>query len=126
MTATERAAQIWSVLAWAGTNRQILNYGDVSQLVGVPRQGLGPLLEPIQSYCLVHKLPPLSILVVSKATGLPGSGFIAAADIPRHQAKVFRHDWLAMGCPSPDDFAQAVKKLPSRSLTRRRPHGRPR
>lgn len=92
MRADERASQIWSVLALAARNRQILTYGIVSALIGVPKQGLGQLLEPIQSYCLVHNLEPLTILVVQDGTGLPGVGFIAAQDIPATQSRVFAYD----------------------------------
>ncbi len=114
MKAEERAAQIWSVLALAARNRQILTYGIVSNLIGVPKQGLAHLLGPIQSYCLVNKLPPLTILVVQEGTGLPGEGFIAAQDIPATQSQVFAHDWLGRGAPSPADFAEAVRTRPSR------------
>jgi hypothetical protein len=62
------------------------------------------MLAPIQDYCVSHQLPPLTILVVSEDTGLPGVGFIAAADIPRNQALVFSRDWLATGSPSVADF----------------------
>lgn len=116
MKAEERAAQIWSVLALAGRNRQVLTYGMVSKLIGVPTQGLGGLLEPIQSYCLVHELPPLTILVVQEGTGLPGAGFIAAQDIPATQSQVFAHDWLGCGAPSPADLAEAVRTRPSNAI----------
>src|SRR6267378_7828397 len=68
MSAGERAAQIWAVLALAARNRQILTYEIVGRLIGVPARGLGHLLEPIQSYCLVKGLPPLTILVVQEGT----------------------------------------------------------
>lgn len=116
MRIPERAAQIWSVLALAAKNRQTLTYSLVSRLIGVPTAGLGQLLEPIQSYCLMHKLPPLTIIVVSSETGLPGSGFTAASDIPRAQNSVFAHDWLAQSAPGPEQFAEAVAKVPSNGV----------
>ena len=116
MKVSERAAQIWSVLALAARNRQVLTYDIVSKLIGVPRQGLGQSLEPIQSYCLLKKLPPLTILVVREDTGLPGTGFVAAADIPKTQITVFAHDWLAKGAPSPEDLDKAVSKMPSNGV----------
>jgi hypothetical protein len=116
MTSGERATQIWPVLALAARNRQILTYDLLSQLIGVPRYGLGQLLEPIQSYCLVNQLPPLSILVVKTDTGMPGTGFTAAQDIPSHQAQVFARDWLALGCPTPNDFDAAVRQRPSNGI----------
>ena len=108
MRVPERAAQIWSVLAWAAHSRQVLTYDIVSKLTAVPRQGLGQLLEPIQSYCLVNRLPPLTILVVRGDTGLPGTGFVAAQDIPRTQLEVFSFDWLEHGAPSPQQLEEAV------------------
>jgi len=107
MTVSERAHQIWPVLAWAARNRQVLTYEILGKLIGVPQQGLGRLLEPIQSYCLQEELPPLTILVVRKDTGIPGVGFIAAEDIPGTQAKVFAYDWLGQGCPTVDELEDA-------------------
>lgn len=116
MKIAERAAQIWSVLALAARNRQILTYPLLSRLIGVPAPGLGQLLEPIQSYCLLKRLPPLTIIVVSSDTGLPGSGFTAASDIPRKQHEVFATDWLAHGAPSSEEFAKAVAEMPSNGI----------
>jgi len=114
MEASERAAQIWSVLAWAATSRQVLTYKILGRLIGVPAHGLGHLLEPVQSYCLVRGLPPLTILVVSEDSGLPSSGFTAAADISKTQLSVFQHDWLETGAPSPEELAAALAQRPSR------------
>ena len=116
MDTAERAAQIWPVLVLAARNRQVLTYSILGRLIGVPQAGLGQLLEPIQSYCLLSKLPPLTILVVGKDTGLPGSGFIAASDIPRHQALVFEHDWLSSAPPTTEQLAAAVRQRPSNGV----------
>lgn len=109
----ERAAQIWPVLALAAMNRQILTYDMVAGFIGMARQGLGQSLEPIQSYCLLHELPPLTILVVKKDSGSPGPGFIAAGNIPRDRQRVFEYDWRARGCPTPENFEHAVRERPS-------------
>jgi hypothetical protein len=116
MTANERAAQIWSILALAAHNRQVLTYEMVARLTGVARVGLGRCLEPIQSYCLVKGLSPLTILVVSEKTGMPGVGFVAAQDIPRAQQEVFNYAWLAHGGPSPEGFEAAVRERPSNGI----------
>lgn len=113
MKASERAAQIWTGLALAASNRQVLTYDILSKITGVPRPGLGQLLEPIQSYCLVQGLPPLTILVVSQDSGLPGAGFIAAQDIPTTQQRVFEFDWLGHGAPSVAQLEDAVSQKPS-------------
>ena len=108
----ERAAQIWPVLSFAARNRQVLTYDIVGDLIGVPRFALAQLLEPIQSYCLLKKLPALTVLVVNKS-GEPGIGFIAAADVPQEQHRVFSKDWLAEHTPSPEELEKAVTELPS-------------
>ncbi|MBM3986141.1 MAG: hypothetical protein FJ296_10725 [Planctomycetes bacterium] len=113
MKREQRAAQIWSLLALCASRRQILTYGELSQLIGVPNPYLGQLLEPVQSFCLTSKLPPLTSLVVSERTGIPGAGFIAAADVPSAQAQVFAFNWLSTPAPTPEQFEQAVSALPS-------------
>lgn len=117
MTAYERASQIWSVLALAAWNRQVLTYEIVGKLIGVPKQGLGHLLEPIQSYCMLQKLPPLTSLVVSTQTGLPSPGFVAAQNVPREQVRVFEYDWLAHPAPAPEVLERSAKQLPSNGVT---------
>lgn len=115
MTRSERASQIWAVLAWAARNRQSLTYTQLSELIGVPRAGLGKLLEPIQSYCMLNKLPPLTVLVVKQESGLPGHGFTGASagDLAKEQMQVFTQDWLLHGNPQPEKLEAAVTQLPS-------------
>ena len=118
MNRSERASQIWSLLAWAAKNRQSLTYGQVGKLIGVPAAGLGQLLEPIQSFCLINGLPPLTVLVVQQDTGLPGPGFTGAtaSAFARAQAEVFAKDWLDHGNPQPERLEAAAKERPSNGL----------
>jgi hypothetical protein len=102
VTVKERAAQIWPVLAFAAQRRMTLTYDQLGNLIGVPRHGLAHLLAPIQEYCRGRDWPPLTVLVVQEGTGLPGSGFTAAADVPEAQARVFSFNWPAS--PGPSDF----------------------
>lgn len=113
MKISERAWQAWSLLAFAARNRQTLTYEIVGKLTGMHTAGIGAVLEPIQSYCMLNGLPALSALVVNKATGLPGVGFIAAEDVPREFIRIFEQDWLSVGCPSPEALAEAVRRQPS-------------
>lgn len=96
-------------------NRQTLTYRQIAKLIGVPTAGFGQLLEPIQSYCLVAQLPPLTILVVRQESGFPGSGFTVASapEFAKAQADVFVKDWLEHGNPRVEAFAVAVKERPS-------------
>ena len=41
----ERATQVWSVLALAATNRQLLTYEQVGSLTGIAQVGLGEFLH---------------------------------------------------------------------------------
>lgn len=118
MTRSERACQIWALLAWAAKNRQSLTYSQVSSLIGVPRSGVGRMLEPIQSYCILQGLPPLTLLVVQQESGLPGSGFsgASAGDLASAQMRVFGEDWLARGNPNPNAFESAVLQHPSNGV----------
>lgn len=113
MTRSERAAQIWPLLVLCATKRQTLTYDQAGRLIGVPRQGLGQLLEPIQSFCILNRLPPLTSLVVSDVDGTPGSGFIGAEHVPSAQARVFLHDWLTFAAPDVASFEDAARRLPS-------------
>ena len=116
MKINERAWQTWPVLTLAARNRQILTYQILGRLTGMQARGLGQVLEQIQSYCLLNKLPPLSALVVNKGTGLPSIGFVATTDAPRAFVEVFEHDWLGTACPTPDQLAEAVRLLPSNGV----------
>lgn len=108
MDVTERAVQIWPVLALAARNRQTLTYEIVEGLTGLFRAGLGQCLDPIQAYCVANDLPPLTALVVEKGSGLPGTGFTAAADVPKAQARVFAYDWSSHECPSAAAFRDTM------------------
>ena len=108
----ERAWQVWPLLAFAASHRQTMTYELLGKLTGMHAAGLGAVLEHIQSYCLVHYLPPLSAIVVNKGTGLPSEGFVAATNVPRAFVEIFERDWLAISCPSPDELAAARRVRP--------------
>ena len=63
MNVYQHAAQIWSLLVWAARSRQTLTYEILAKLINIPQFRLGPHLEPIQSFCLLNDLPPLTCLV---------------------------------------------------------------
>ena len=104
MTKHDRAAQYWSLLVLAARTQHVLSYDLMGRLTGIPRQGVGAFLGPIQEYCKRKDLPPLTSLVVNEKTGLPSEGFTEARDIFGAQARVFVYDWLGHGAPSPEDF----------------------
>jgi hypothetical protein len=117
MKRVDTARIFWSLLTLSAIKRQTLTYHLLAKLVGVPRNDLGRLLEPIQSYCILGNLPPLTSLVVDSQTGMPGEGFIAASNLPQAQAATFAHDWLTQGVPTAEEFQQAMNALPSCGLS---------
>ncbi|MES2936708.1 MAG: HNH endonuclease [Pseudomonadota bacterium] len=58
-------------------------------------------LGPVQDFCLIEKLPPLTALVVQKRTGRPGAGFIAwdVDDLAEAHRRVWAFDWDAVANP---------------------------
>ncbi|HEX6101249.1 MAG TPA: hypothetical protein VF432_33340 [Thermoanaerobaculia bacterium] len=116
MTREQRAAQIWPLLTLAASLRLTLTYKRVGELIGAPPVSIGGWLEPIQSYCLVHDLPALTVLVVGESDGMPGSGFTGAENVPAAQAAVFRHDWTRTPVPKPEELARALAERPSNGV----------
>jgi len=114
MTRAQRAQQIWSLLAWAAISRQTLNYDIVARLTGMPKQGVGDCLRPIQNYCLEKGLPALTSIVVNEPTGRPSDGFIASVDIPGTHREVWKYPWLEEKAPTTAQFAAAYSIAPLR------------
>jgi hypothetical protein len=114
MTRAERGQQLWSLLALAATSRQVLTYDIIARLTGVVRPSIGDFLRPIQQYCTENKLPPLTALVVSEQTGLPGEGFIAAHDVPLAQLQVFQHRWLDSIAPTAEQLEASYSRAPDK------------
>ena len=113
MTREQRAQQLWSILALAATNRQTLTYSIVESLTGLHRAGIGDSLRPVQQYCVEKKLPPLTCLVVSHETGLPGDGCLtSAAELPGALIRVFAHSWIDESAPSQPQLEEAYSRAP--------------
>jgi hypothetical protein len=62
-----------------------LTYVRLAQLIGGMPPGLGRWLEPIQSYCLINELPPLTVIVVSDINGKPVKGFLGVPMYPKRK-----------------------------------------
>ncbi len=104
MTGKQRAVQIWAVLVWAARHGQTITYDDLGKLIGVPRQGLAPILAHIQSYCEKRGkgTPILTAIVVGKHNGLPSGGcHIAPENAPAEFQRVFNYKWDKIN-PTPE------------------------
>ena len=116
MKLSERAWHVWPLLTFAARHRQLLTYEILAQHTGMHAAGYGSILEHIQSYCLEQGLPPLTAIVVNKATGLPSEGFTAASNPPRAFAEVFECDWTKVPCPTPEQLSAARERRPSNGV----------
>ena len=109
MTRYQRSLQIWSLLVCAARERRTYTYGDIATILGMGGAGpIGGFLGPIMYYCAENELPPLTVLVVNRDTGMPGEGLTTIDDVNVDRERVFTHDWFAMEPPETDDFEAAV------------------
>lgn len=104
-----RAQQIWPILIAAAAERRILTYGMVAHLIGYKVSvALGEPLFHIKHWCEVNGLPPLTVIVVNKETGKPGSGMILIdSDIAREE--VFNYAWYSLVPPTVEELKEAYK-----------------
>lgn len=111
-TLNSRALQIWQILISKAYNRQTVTYEVLAEMLGYKGAGtLGDRLGPIWALCEHHDLPPLTVLVVGKNTGKPGSGLEEHRDIDgtfdQARERVFNYDWYGLYPPSEADLADA-------------------
>lgn len=105
----QRAEIAWSKLVAAANQPPGLNlitYGALASSIGIHHRALPHVLGLIQEYCIEQKLPPLTILVVSKVSGVPGLGFIAwdVDDLDSGLRQVAEHPWGSL--PNPFSYAK--------------------
>lgn len=68
-------------------------------------------LEIVMNYCKQNKLPPLTILVVQKHTGIPGQGLTTIEDLNRDREDVFKFKWYQLKPNQYYDFIMSKSKL---------------
>lgn len=118
MTQSQRASQIWPLLVCAARDRKIYTYKEVAEALGMPRawRSIGGFLHPIMLLCRENEVPPLTVLVVNRTTGLPGVGLTTAGEltserVKTEQEKVFAHDWSWITPPTPKEFERVLSKF---------------
>lgn len=106
MTKYQRASQIWSLLICAARERKTYTYEEVAAILDMESAArvIGHFLDPIMQYCAKNDLPPLTVLVVKKATRRPGSGLSTVDDVDQDRDRVFRHKWFTLVPPQCSDF----------------------
>lgn len=104
-----RALQAWQYLIAKATNRQIVKYDELKDLMGYPTNNpLSHILGCIMRFCDQNGLPALTIIVVNK-TGVPGHGFTAEEWEDYHQKRedVFNYEWYKIVPPTIEEFEAA-------------------
>jgi len=73
----ELARQAWGMLREAAVTRQTLSYSALGEQLGGlhPYRQVPQVLDVIEKWCLDHKLPDLTGVIVSQRSGLPGEDY---------------------------------------------------
>lgn len=98
MTNPERALQVWQVLLSLAHNRQTVTYESLAEIIRMGNISIG-LTQPLtmlMNYCKENNLPPLTILVVQKNTGIPGPGLTTIEELNKDRETVFNYEWYKL------------------------------
>jgi len=97
----KRAYLAWKELTKCAKKKVTTTYGNVASNIGIHHRAVRHVLGLIQNYCMDDKLPPLTILVINKETGVPGDGFIAwdVENANDGMQKVFKFNWDSLTNP---------------------------
>lgn len=92
------------VLMWLvmlATNKQTKTYKEMAEQFGGLPVGMGVPLSRIANYCHSKSLPLLSVLIVSKDTGLPSDprfySDLGVDDLEAEIKNCFEFDWSNIG-----------------------------
>jgi len=117
MNQAQRALQIWPILINAANNRQVLTYKAVGDLIGMPPIALSQPLGLIMDYCERNHLPPLTVLVVSEKSGLPGEGLTTVKDLNQDREKVYSFNWYNLPTILEADFQNRSQPVDKGGIT---------
>lgn len=102
----QRAYIAWNVLTECARKNEPITYGELAKHIKIHHRAVRFVLGVVQDFCMSTELPPLTIIVLNKETGLPGDGFIAY-DIENAKdgiEKVYKFNWSKL--ENPFDFAK--------------------
>jgi len=109
-TNATRAVQIWQILVAKASSRETLTYGELAKLLKYGGAGtLSHSLGHIMYYCQQNGLPPLTVIVVNKATGSPGDGLdVLPSEQNSKREEVFQYPWFDIIPPDAEELKKAV------------------
>lgn len=103
-----RAQQIWQILISYASNKQLVTYGELADIIGFG--GAGVLAHPlghIMNYCQKNELPPLTSIVINQESGAPGVGLTAIQEynsLDLARIDVFHYEWYKIIPPVVEDY----------------------
>ena len=112
MTKHQRVQHVWSLLVCAARDRKTYTYGGLADALGIPggARAMRHYLAPVMYYCREQQLPPLTVLVVNRETGLPGEGLTTLENVNLDREKVFAYKWFQREPPKTGDFEEATTR----------------
>ena len=66
----QRAAKAWAILIKVAKQSDFIRYKGLGDKIGVHHRAVRFILAVIQEYCIINKLPPLTILIGDE-NGMP-------------------------------------------------------
>lgn len=111
----EWAHRAWPILTEAAKQRRTMTYGELAERMnmGGPRP-VRRALGPIQNLCIEKNWPALTSIVLSKATGRPGDGFIPRdGSLQETHEKVFSFPWDKQPTPFSGDVVDKLERAGS-------------
>lgn len=111
MTRAQVAQKVWQVLISAAHNRQVITYELLAGLIDMG--GPGTLAYPlgcVMYYCQERGWPALTVLVVKKKMGRPGTGLTTVLDQDAERERVFAFEWFKQTPPSIEALESAHKE----------------
>ncbi|SRR5258708_40218646 len=104
-TRAMRALQAWLILiGQAQIKRKPFTYEELGEKMNFPYFGLARVLGRIKRFCELNDLPPLTVLVVNKKTGIPGSG-LGEMDYQKEQERVLAINWYNIMPPTLEELS---------------------
>jgi len=96
----QRAAKAWEILIKIAKKRDFIRYKGLGDKIGIHHRAIRFVLGVIQEYCIINKLPPLTILIGDQ-NGMPGKGFTAwnRENIDEGKKEVYDYNWSSLENP---------------------------
>ncbi|MGF1692368.1 HNH endonuclease [Photobacterium kagoshimensis] len=120
-----RAGILWEYLIKNAKESKKMTYGEAAKIIKTNPLSVRYCLDHILHYCKNNQLPPLTALVVSQGTKVPGSGFLVwdIEQLDEAYRQIVKFDWKGHGNPfselgeelTTDDLAIKLLEQPDKA-----------